>query len=164
MFGGGNGNDKYTLNNGGTWVTNPGASVNGNVTTWLYGGVIHEAYGGSNESGTITGSVFIDVSGENPDNCDLVVEQIAGAGKNADINGDLIVVMGCKPDAYIPLVYGGANNANVNGNVELTITSGNFGKVFGGNNLGGAIKHQYDENGLLQRCERGRPRLRHPDQ
>ena len=68
------------------------------------------------------------------------VEKIVGAGKNADVNGDLIMVLGCKPETKTPLVFGGADNANVNGNVELTITSGTFGQVFGGNNLGGVIR------------------------
>jgi hypothetical protein len=65
---------------------------------------------------------------------------MVGAGKNADVYGDIITILGCKPNEYIPIWYGGADNANVNGNVELTITSGNFGQVFGGNNLGGAIR------------------------
>ncbi len=138
LFGGGNGKDKYKKGN--TWLINPGADVNGNANTMVYGGTVHEAYGASNEKGTITGDVAIDVSNVNSDNCPLDVAKIVGAGKNADVNGNLILVMGCKPSTLIPLVYGGADNANVNGNVELTITSGNFTKVFGGNNAGGAIR------------------------
>ena len=52
VFGGGNGNDNYTLDGGSTWVVNPGADVNGNANTLLKGGYIHEAYGGSNSKGT----------------------------------------------------------------------------------------------------------------
>ena len=61
--------------------------------------------------------------------CDLSVGKLYGAGKNADIEGDLIVVLGCMPgdDNKTDEVYGGAENANVKGNVELTITSGTFG-------------------------------------
>jgi len=142
VFGGGNGKDDYTLDGGTTWITNPGANVNGNTNTLMKGGLIHEAYGGSNEKGTITGSVSINTSDDRPADCDceLDVEKIVGAGKNADVNGDLIMVLGCKPTSKTPLVFGGADNANVNGNVELTITSGTFGQVFGGNNLGGIIK------------------------
>ena len=142
VFGGGNGKDDYTLDGGAHWTENPGANVNGNTNTLLCGGLIHEAYGGSNEKGTITGSVSINTSDDRPTDCDceLDVEKIVGAGKNADVNGDLIMVLGCKPTTKTPLVFGGADNANVNGNVELTITSGTFGKVFGGNNLGGIIK------------------------
>ena len=137
VFGGGNGKDPYTLNEGSSWVENPGANVNGNANTLLTGGYIHEAYGGSNEKGTITGNVTIDVGTGGA--CDLDVEKIVGAGKNADISGDLIMTLGCKPDVKVPLLFCGADNANVHGNVETTITSGKFGKVFGGNNQGGAI-------------------------
>lgn len=147
VFGGGNGKDKYW--NGSQWVTNPGANIgktvdgevigNGFTTTWIYGGTVHEAYGASNEKGTITGTVFIDV-GTSTGGCTLDVGKVVGAGKNADVNGNIITILGCKPNELIPIYYGGADNANVNGNVELTITSGNFGQVFGGNNLGGAIR------------------------
>ena len=136
VFGGGNGKDKFKKGN--TWTLNPGANVNGNANTMLYGGLIHEAFGGSNEKGRITGNVAINTDPQGT--CTLDVGTIYGAGKNADIDGDLIVTLGCmsenkKTDA----VYGGAENANVKGNVELTITSGKFGKVFGGNNQSGAI-------------------------
>ena len=137
VFGGGNGKDKYKNDNG--WQDNPGANVNGPTTTWIYGGTVHEAYGASNKKGTITGTVLIDVANTNPDNCTLDVAKIVGAGKDADVNGDLIMVMGCKPGTKVPVLYAGADNAHVNGNVELTITSGKFGQVFGGNNAGGYI-------------------------
>jgi len=141
VFGGGNGKDKYKK--GSTWETNPGADVNGQANTIIYGGTVHEAYGASNEKGTIHGDVVIDVSNTLPtggtSTCPLDVAKIVGAGKNADVNGDLIMVMGCKPATKIPVLYAGADNANVNGDVELTITSGNFGQVFGGNNENGAI-------------------------
>ena len=57
------------------------------------------------------------------------------------------------PDSWIDEVYGGAENADVNGHVELTITSGNFRKVFGGNNRGGIImghiKVNIEETGCI---------------
>ncbi|MBR2237192.1 MAG: hypothetical protein IJ887_04855 [Prevotella sp.] len=137
VFGGGNGRDQYTLDNGTSWENNPGANVNGNANTLLTGGLIHEAYGGSNKKGTITGNVTIDL-GEGGD-CVLDVGKVVAAGKNADVEGDLVVIMGCKT-SRVPLLFAGADDANVNGNVELTITSGSFGKVFGGNNAGGVIR------------------------
>ena len=143
VFGGGNGKDDYTLD-GSTWQTNPGANVNGNANTMLFGGTIHEAFGGSNEKGRITGTVSINSQkgdSESANYCALKLGKLYGAGKNADIDGDLIVVMGCMPGDEDPTteVYGGAENANVKGDVELTITSGSFRKVFGGNNQSGAI-------------------------
>ena len=138
VFGGGNGKDPYTLDDGDSWTTNPGADVNGNTNALLTGGFIHEAYGGSNQKGTIAGTVTLN-AGTGGD-CSLDVEKMVTAGKNADINGNAIMILGCMPEAKVDEIYGGADNANVNGNVELTITSGNFGKVFGGNNRGGVIK------------------------
>ena len=138
LFGGGNGKDKYKKGN--SWVTNPGANVNGNANTLIYGGTVHEAFGGSNEKGTVTGDVTIDIADGGTGSCTLDVAKLVGAGKNADVNGDLKIIMGCKPSQKVPLVFGGADNANVNGDVELTITSGNWGKVVGGNNAGGCIK------------------------
>ena len=143
LFGGGNGYDD--LEDG---SPNPGADVglingssygSGDANTSLYGGKVHEAYGASNFKGTIRGAINLDVhdGGE----CALQVDKIVGAGKNADVDGDIHLVMGCMPaDKKTNLVFGGADNANVDGNVELTITSGTFGQVFGGNNLGGIIK------------------------
>ena len=138
VFGGGNGKDQFTLDGGTSWNTNPGADIVGNTNTLIRGGYVHEAYGASNEKGTITGSVTID-TGTGGD-CQVQVDKLVAAGKNADVNGHLKVILGCKDATKIPIVYGGADNANVNGNVELTITSGHFGQVFGGNNLGGAIR------------------------
>ena len=136
VFGGGNGEDNYTIDGGTTWKTNPGANVNGNATTLLKGGYIHAGYGGSNSRGTISGNVSIDRSSGG--RCTLNVTEIYGAGKDADVEGDLILIMGCS-ETRTEAVYGCSMNANVKGNVELTITSGEYGKVFGGNNQSGAI-------------------------
>ena len=136
VFGGGNGKDPYTTDGITTWVNNPGANVNGNATTLLKGGFIHEAYGGSNSKGTISGNVSIDKSSGG--DCPLRVDDLYGAGKDADIEGDLIMVMGCS-ETRTENIYGCSMNANVKGNVELTITSGEYGKVFGGNNQSGSI-------------------------
>ena len=148
LFGGGNGKDKYTRDGGTTWHDNPGADVginsgtlygSGNANTTVLGGTIHEVYGASNQKGNIKGSINLRVQ-EDVVACPMVVDKIVGAGKNADIDQDVNMVMGCMPTTKTALVFGGADNANVNGHVDLTITSGTFGKVFGGNNLSGMIK------------------------
>jgi len=139
VFGGGNGKDRYTVDKGASWVENPGADVAGNTGTLIQGGYIHEAYGGSNERGQIGGSVTLDAIAGNSD-CPLVIDKLVCAGKNADVEGDVRLVLGCKPEGRIAELYGGADNANVNGSIDLTITSGNFGRVFGGNNVGGVIR------------------------
>ncbi|MBR0265332.1 MAG: hypothetical protein IJQ60_15790 [Prevotella sp.] len=139
VFGGGNGKDKYKKGN--EWITNAGADVLGNATTLLTGGYIHEAYGGSNEKGTIEGDILFNTNAEDPTcDCALDLRKIVGSGKNAEVWGDIITVLGCQPEAPVDEYIGGADNADVHGNVELTITSGTFGKVFGGNNIGGVIE------------------------
>ena len=40
---------------------------------------------------------------------------------------------------YLKEIYGGSRNADVGSDINITITSGHFDRVFGGNNLGGAI-------------------------
>lgn len=138
VFGGGNGKDKYKKGN--IWEPNGGADVLGDANTLMIGGYIHEAYGGSNELGKIHGSVHINADAKDPTcDCVLELESFYTAGNNADVDGDAIAVVDCMPDRVTPEIYGGAKNANVKGNVELTIRGGTFGKVFGGNNQSGAI-------------------------
>ena len=148
VFGGGNGySETGNHSNPSAAYYNPGADVGvyngsdygtGDANAILKGGFIHEAYGGSNQMGKIKGKININTNPEGE--CALCVDKLVGAGKNADVDGDLIMILGCKPTTKTPLIFAGADNADVNGNVELTITSGTFGKVFGGNNLGGYIK------------------------
>jgi len=144
VFGGGNGKDAKESDGS----ANEGADIGtldqgsttygtGNANTLITGGYIHEAYGGSNERGTIMGSINLVTDAISP--CPMLVEKMVTAGKNADIMGDAITILGCMPESWVDEYYGGADNANVHGNVELTITSGNFHKVFGGNNKGGII-------------------------
>ena len=160
VFGGGNGKEP-TLH----YDPNPGADIGiyknasnenveygtGNANTLITGGYIHEAYGGSNEKGTIMGSVNLLADAGTA--CDMLVKKMVSAGKNADIMGDAITVLGCMPDSWVEEYYGGADDASVHGNVELTITSGNFRKVFGGNNKGGIImghiKVNIEETGCI---------------
>ena len=139
VFGGGNGSDKIKNGSGG-WIVSPGANVTGDTNTALYGGTIHSVFGGSNTKGTIEGSTNLVVpSITDEDNCPLKITDVYGAGRNADVDNDVIIEIGCLADG-IENVYGGAYNANINGKVQLTITSGVLENVFGGNNSGGTIK------------------------
>jgi hypothetical protein len=94
VFGGGNG---YSATNNHTDPSaanyNPGADVGtkdhgvstannygtGNANTILRGGLIHEAYGGSNQYGKIIGKVNINTNPE-ASTCDLDLEKLVGAG------------------------------------------------------------------------------------
>ena len=149
LFGGGNGKDDIAPG-----VPNPGADVGtldhgtstygtGNANTLMEGGLIHEAYGGSNTKGIIKGTINQITNPGDPEDpacCELVVEKIVGAGKYADVDGDVNMTLSCQPNQKVNLLFAGADEANVNGNITLNITNGHFGKVFGGNNLGGVVK------------------------
>ncbi|MBQ5574389.1 MAG: hypothetical protein IIU69_08950, partial [Bacteroidaceae bacterium] len=114
------------------------ADVNGNATTKIYGGTILNVYGGSNSQGTIRGAINVTVnsqaenSGDSP--CTMNIGDVYGGGNRAasDVGNLNIVCTGT--DGYINRVFGGANAAEITGNVELEINGGNIGSVFGGNN------------------------------
>ena len=136
VFGGGNG------------TVSP-ANVNGDATTKIYGGTILNVYGGSNAAGTINGDINLTINSMKEEGssdkqpCTMDIGSVYGGGNLADMNGNISVSLGCIN--HIKELYGGARNANIgtdtqNSNINLAITSGHFDRVFGGNNLGGAIK------------------------
>ena len=129
VFGGGNGADN----------TKPAANVNGKTEVYLHGGTIHEAYGGSNTNGDVTGGTNVTVN-DNNTSCSLKVDHIYGGGKNASMGSGTNIVLGCQPDTWIEDIYAGSREADVNGDVSLTITSGKFERVFGGNKTSGKLK------------------------
>lgn len=138
VFGGGNG---YGQGNPGA---NVGYKANGTVqygtgraVTRLVGGKIHNVFGGSNTLGNISGGTTISLVGDN-DNCPLDIKETYGAGRNADMDGSVNMILGCV--SGLDAVYGGARAANIKGGVTLTITSGTFNQVFGGNNESGTIQ------------------------
>ena len=162
VFGGGNGVSTETFENPGANVgyhtdKTPYTSGDGKANVQLMAGNVHNAYGGSNSNGDIRGGSSITkptpVWSEGVTSCckDLAVDQIFGGGKNADMRSGAEIVMGCMPDDWIGEIYAGAEMANVKGDVSLTLTSGKFGRVFGGNKtsgiLDGSITVNIDENG-----------------
>ena len=155
IFGGGNGNDKLP-----SGEDNPGANVGykadgtttyGKGTTFvdLQGGLIHDAYGGSNAKGKIwkTASVSLNEAkdGESGEPCcPLVLDEVYGAGNEAYMEGGTSIDLVCI--SKLGTLYGGAKNADVNGNVVMNIQSGRFDRVFGGNNIGGNINGAIEVN------------------
>lgn len=153
VFGGGNGKDRYTLDGGNTWNENEGADVGiidaaayaldntqgiygtGNAMTSVLGGTVNYIYGGSNTKGNIVGeaTAYLDKASD----CPLEVNGIYGGGNEAYMDGKPNIVLGCID--YLKEIYGGSRNADVGSDINITITSGHFDRVFGGNNLGGAI-------------------------
>ena len=164
LYGGGNGESTPTF-------TNPGANVGiykvgdtptnygtGKAVTKLLGGFINDVYGGSNTKGDVRGGTDVRTKGKTEvitgDCCtDLNVGQVYGAGSQADVKGDVNIILECMPDDFVDAVYGGAKNATINGNVSLTVTSGKFGRVFGGNNEGGSINGSITVNVYEDGCK-----------
>ena len=55
------------------------------------------------------------------------------------MTGGAEIILGCMPNDWIEEIYAGAQNADVGSDVSLTITSGKFGRVFGGNKTSGRL-------------------------
>lgn len=124
VFGGGNG-------------TVSAANVNGNTSTKIYGGTILNVYGGSNSQGAIDGtiSVLVDSQGEGEkEPCTMNIGSVYGGGNLAASKSGNISIYCTGENGYIENVFGGANQANITGNIDLRIDGGNIGNVFGGNN------------------------------
>ncbi|MBR4276656.1 MAG: chitobiase/beta-hexosaminidase C-terminal domain-containing protein [Prevotella sp.] len=175
VFGGGNGKDAITIN--GVTKDNPGANVGfydysavedqyptkedretdefvntyvygtGAASVNIYGGKIHRVFGGSNTKGNVksTAITLLDESS----GCDFCVDEAYGGGKSAPMDAEARLLMACIPG--LQAVYGGAEAADVHGDVTLNITNGTFKRVFGGNNksgtISGAIKVNIEEVG-----------------
>lgn len=144
VFGGGNGKD--ALSDG---SENPGANVGylaDGTTTYgtgvalaeLHGGTIHKAFGGSNTKGNVRTSATVTLDETDPEGCPLCIEEVYGAGNEANQDGTSNINLGCL--SFLSEIYGGAKNADINSDVVLTIQSGRFNRVFGGNNIGGCIR------------------------
>lgn len=168
VFGGGNGKD--ALPNG---DPNPGANVgfydysaveetydtkdkrqdeefvgryvygSGEANVNIYGGRIHRVFGGSNTKGNVRIVAVTMLDNENIP-CDFIVDEAYGGGKSALMDGAANLIMACIPG--LKAAYGGAEEANINGDVKLTITNGNFDRVFGGNNISGTIMGNIEVN------------------
>ena len=140
LFGGGNGKDD--LPNG---DPNPGADVGylaggtpygaGTSKVVINGGTVHKAFGGSNTLGNVRTSATVNLDEDG--SCPLEIDEVYGGGNEAYMAGGGNIVLGCI--SYLKEIYGGAKNANMGSDVSLTITSGHFDRVFGGNNIGGDI-------------------------
>lgn len=128
---------------------------NGGTSVTVNGGTIRRVFGGNNISGAIAdgtaGKITVNVN--KTSSCPMKIGQVFGGGNQAGSQVGRITV-GCTGDLVTPLadgerygydqegigaVYGGANEANITGDITLNIVSGIVDSVFGGNNAGGNI-------------------------
>lgn len=142
VFAGGNG-ESGTPANVGYMNTDSeptsGSYGNGNAKATINGGTINQIFGGSNANGVIRGTMTVNV--EKNSTCAMVIDQIYGGG-NMAASGPGTVNITCTGTAqtdYINYVYGGANQADVTGDITLNIIGGRINNVFGGNNSSGTI-------------------------
>jgi hypothetical protein len=107
----------------------------GEAAVSIFGGCVHRVFGGSNTKGNVrqTAVTLLDEEGV----CPFLVDEAYGGGKSAEMDAEARLLMACIPG--LQAVYGGAEAADVRGNVTLNITNGTFDRVFGGNNLSGTI-------------------------
>ena len=120
VFGGGHGDKDH----------NPviSANVEGSTSVTIHGGTINQVFGGSNSSGTINGGNTdgISVTVEKSGSCEMHITDVYGGGNYAASQAGSIDI-GCTGTGNsegITNVYGGANRADVTGNIVLTIDEG----------------------------------------
>ena len=129
-------------------------SATGKAIVQLMAGTINHVYGGSNTKGNIRGGSSVTsvergagAAGTGEACCDkLTILDIFGGGKSAPMFGGAEIVLGCMPNDWIGAIYGGAEAADVYNDVSLTLTSGKFGRVFGGNKSSGVIDGSIEVN------------------
>lgn len=119
IFGGGNGEEIA-------------ANINGDVDLQIHGGNVGQFYGGSNTSGTITGTISTAVDNNGPCGA-LTINEFFCGGNFANITHDLTTDILCGVGSMnINNLYGGCNQADITGNVTLNIHGGNYYNVYGG--------------------------------
>ena len=126
------GTDKYIL-----YGDTADASIIGTTNVTIYGGNIHQVFGGSNTKGDIIKEARLILGHDNLSTCDFNVDSIYGGSNEAYMSGSAAIDMRCITS--MDQIFGGSKKADVNGDINLTITGGTYGKVFGGNNISGRI-------------------------
>jgi len=106
----------------------------GNVAVSVQGGIVYDVFGGSNTSGIIEGKTSIDLTPVSP--CQLVNSESFAGGNEAVGNGGTIDL---ECGTSFRTFYGGARNANINGNIILNVKGGTYDTIFGGNKSGGTV-------------------------
>lgn len=102
----------------------------------IYGGNVHAVFGGSNTKGNVRISAVTLL--DDQESCDFFnIDEAYGGGKSAPMDAEAKLLMSCIPG--LKNAYGGAEAADIQGDVTLNITNGNFERVFGGNNMSGTI-------------------------
>lgn len=108
----------------------------GKASVNIFGGTVHRVFGGSNTKGNVRQTAVTML--EDAGGCEFCVDEAYGGGKSAPMDAEAKLLMACIPG--LSAAYGGAEAADIQGNVTLNITNGTFDRVFGGNNISGVIR------------------------
>lgn len=126
------GGDGHTTVNGGAYVAGSNeylpANIWGSATLEIVGGLIEQAFGGSNTTGKVHGTARVNFSPVSA--CRLMLDEAFGGGNRAE-GGSTIVTIPCGFSGT-KTIYGGANEARIDGDVTLNIEGGKLMRVFGG--------------------------------
>ena len=118
VFGGGNGESQPAhIGSGGTDLT-------------VHGGKINNLFGGSNTSGTITGTMNVNVDSDGDCAQNMYIAEFFCGNNLAPINTDIVATIGC--GTHFGEVYGGCKLADMTGNITLTIEGGQIDTVYAG--------------------------------
>ena len=121
VFGGGNGEQGPEF----------GADIHGDVDLLIHGGEVGQFFGGSNQNGVISGAINVVV--DNTSGCGaLVINEFFCGGNYVDITGGLVTDILCSSGLEVRDLYGGCNQAHIDGNVVLNVYGGTFTNVYGG--------------------------------
>ena len=112
-FAGGNGGQPIKTSSG--WIANLGAGVNGDARITCRGGKIGEIFGGSDFRGIVRRAT---TTQDQQGTCPLRITKLYGAGKEADVAGNVnVIIKGCTDEnSQIEYVCGGSYKANISGN------------------------------------------------
>lgn len=124
--------------------SNQSGAISGQITVDVYGTdpqpgsgyAINQVFGGGNQAafdGTPTVTVHCGADASTP----ISIEEVYGGGNQASVTGTNVTI---EAGNIIGDVYGGGRQAPVgNGGTSVTVNGGTIRRVFGGNNISGAI-------------------------
>lgn len=108
-----------------------GANINGTVELGIHGGSVGQFFGGSNQNGEISGTISVVV--DNTSGCgSLMIDEFFCGGNFVNITGDLVTDILCSEGMVVQDLYGGCNQANIDGSVVLNVYGGTYTNVYGG--------------------------------
>ncbi|MBO4307313.1 MAG: chitobiase/beta-hexosaminidase C-terminal domain-containing protein [Bacteroidales bacterium] len=130
---------------GEVYIGGNNANVNGNAEGYIKGGTIGRVFAGNNHGGTISGStVKVEIESaieEGKEHCPMNIGAVFHGGNEAGSAQRTVNII-CTGSASegIDTLFGGANNAQISGDVVLSVGHGHIRQgIFGGNNSGGTV-------------------------